>query len=58
MSPSEGVPPEVAAIAVALVAIWQADEHTGPEIGPPGERAGPWRLAGRRWERPTGHRWS
>ncbi|MDQ6726439.1 MAG: hypothetical protein M3066_09795 [Actinomycetota bacterium] len=58
MSPSEGGPPEVAAIAVALVAIWQAEERSAAEVMPPGERAGPWRLAGRRWERRTGHRWS
>ena len=54
MSPSEQVPPEVLAIAIALAAVWQ--EAQAPE-GPAAE-PGRWRLAGRRWERTTGHRWS
>ncbi len=56
VSPPEGVPPEVAAIAVALVAIWQAEEQAA-EVAPPGD-APSWRLAGQRWERPAGYRWS
>jgi hypothetical protein len=63
MSPSEAagapsaaaVPPEVLAIAVALALEWQsAEAAAGVEPGPPS----PWRWAGRRWERPAGHRWS
>jgi hypothetical protein len=57
MSPSEPVPPEVTAIAVALVALWQAEGLGGVEAAPAQEPS-PWRLSGRRWERPTGYRWS
>jgi len=57
MSPSEPVPPEVTAIAVALVALWQAEEMAGADAVPPGEAA-QWRLSGRRWARPAGYRWS
>jgi len=49
------VPPEVLAIAVALAAEWQAAEA---EEGPEPELPRPWRLAGRRWDRPVSHRWS
>ncbi len=60
MSPSsehQAVPPEVLAIAVAMAAEWQAAEAAaGRDAGrePPKQ----WRWAGRRWDRPTGHRWS
>jgi len=40
MSPSEPVPPEVTAIAVALVALWQAEEMAGADAVLPGEAAG------------------
>lgn len=59
--PSDPVAPEVTAIAVALVALWQAEERSGAGAGaavaPTGDPP-PWRMAGRRWERPAGHRWS
>jgi len=59
MSPSEPVPPEVTAIAVALVALWQAEEEAGAGVTSSGAGdAGPWRMSGRRWEHPAGHRWS
>ncbi|MDQ2826862.1 MAG: hypothetical protein M3Y04_07880 [Actinomycetota bacterium] len=57
MSPSEPAPPEVTAIAVALVALWQVEELAGVEVAPVAVPS-PWRMAGRRWERPAGHRWS
>lgn len=53
MSPSEPVPPEVLAIAVAL-----AFELAAGEAPAPAGAVSPWRLAGRRWERTAGHRWS
>ncbi len=55
MSPSERVPPEVLAIAVALAVAWQ--EAEGGEAAQPQE-PGPWRWGGRRWERSGDYRWS
>jgi hypothetical protein len=55
MSPSEQVPPEVLAIAVALAIEMQAAESAG---APPAEPASRWRWADRRWERAASHRWS
>jgi hypothetical protein len=60
MSPSDPVPPEVLAIAVAL-AVAQARRQ--PQVVAPvttGEAGDPaaWRWDGRRWERPGGYRWS
>ena len=55
MSPSEPVPPEILAIAVALVTVW-ADEE--PEAAGVAKEPDPWRLSGRRWGRPAGYRWS
>jgi len=53
--PVPAIPPEIAAIAVALAAVWPVSGQTdaSPDAG-----SGPWRLSGRRWERPVGHRWS
>ena len=56
MSPSERVPPEVLAIAVALAVAWQ--EAGAPEGGMPPAESSPWRWGGRRWERPASYRWS
>ena len=55
MSPSEPVPPEVLAIAVALAAELLAAESAGSTATEPPD---PWRWSGRRWERPASHRWS
>ena len=55
MSPSEPVPPEVLAIAVALAVQMQAAENAGPPPADPGSR---WRWADRRWEQAASHRWS
>ena len=55
MSPSEPIPPEVMAIAVALAVLLGEDGAPGTaEAAPPSL----WRLSGRRWERPAGYRWS
>ena len=56
MSPSEPVPPEVLAIAVALAVAWQ--ESGAPEWEAAPSEPSPWRWGGRRWERPAGYRWS
>jgi hypothetical protein len=55
MSPSDGIPPEVVAIAVALAALWAEQD---PDAGSPTQEPEPWRLSGRRWGRPTDYRWS
>ena len=54
MSPSESVPPEVVAIAVALAALWaeQVPEEQAAQ------EPDPWRLSGLRWGRPASYRWS
>jgi hypothetical protein len=52
------VPPEVLAIAVALVVEWQAAEEAAASLATEPEPVSPWRWSGRRWERSTGHRWS
>jgi hypothetical protein len=52
MSPSEQVPPEVLAIAVAMALQWQEAE------APSAEPVSRWRWADRRWERVASHRWS
>jgi hypothetical protein len=54
MSPSEAdrVPPEVLAIAVALVLQFRVTAAA------PAERTSRWRWADRRWERAASHRWS
>ncbi len=55
MFPSEPVPPEVLAIAVALAAVWEeAEAPEGVTTTPPN----PWRWGGRRWERSASYRWS
>ena len=60
MSPSDPVPPEVLAVAVALVVAQdrqQAQEGAPVATGEAGEPAA-WRWDGRRWERPASYRWS
>jgi hypothetical protein len=57
MSPSDQPPPEVLAIAVALAVLWPAASEE-LEAGAAADDPRPWRLAGRRWERATSHRWS
>ena len=49
-------PPEILAIAVALAALWPGAQLAAE--GAAVARPGPWRWAGRRWEREAGHRWS
>jgi hypothetical protein len=55
-APAHRPSPEVVAIAVALAALWPgaADGVVEGQVTEPS----PWRWGGRRWERPTGHRWS
>ena len=52
MSPSDPVPPEILALAVALATVWEEAVTEQPE------EPSPWRWGGRRWERPTSYRWS
>jgi hypothetical protein len=52
---SESVPPEVLAIAVALVALWP---EAALELESVPDQPSPWRTGARRWERATSHRWS
>ena len=56
MSRSDGIPPEVLAIAVALAVAWQEAETA--DGAPQETEPSPWRWGGRRWERPAGYRWS
>ncbi len=55
MSRSEPIPPEVTAIAVALAFLLPEGEASATAEG---AEPRPWRLSGRRWERPAGYRWS
>ena len=55
MSPSDPVPPEVLAIAVALATVWA--ESGEPEVRPSVDPSR-WRWGGRRWESPANYRWS
>lgn len=59
MSPSEQdrIRPEVIAIAIALASLWP-EQPPGDLAPATSDRPGPWRLAGRRWERPGRYRWS
>ncbi len=58
MSPSDTVPPEVLAIAVALAVVWQDAEADAMDGSQQPAEPSPWRWSGRRWERPTSYRWS